>query len=389
MWSLSLNTSYSAIAPDVWDPLAGLENPFVSHGFLSALEESGCIGEETSWIPKPALLYRSGDSQPVAAAPAFLKRDSTGEYIFDYNWADAYHRSLALPYYPKLQVAVPYSPVPGPRILLHPNLSEEERFEASQALLSGLLQVVEQNELSSLHLTFTQEHEALTACQKLPFLHRLGEQYHWFNRDYDSFDDFLDRLSSRKRKAIRRERRIANGHPVSYHVVDGTQASAEQWDDFYRMYRTTAEQKWGRPYLNREFFRKLCERLGDQVVLFLVRKEPEGRWIAGAWNLRGKDTLFGRNWGCLESFDMLHFEVCYYRAIEYAIAHGLSKVEAGAQGFHKIQRGYEPVAIHSVHYLREPKFAKAVADFLREERAEERHRLIALQELTPFRREAL
>ncbi len=387
MWSLALGSSYSELNAEHWDQLAGEANPFVSHGFLSALEDSGCIGGETSWLPRPALLFRSGESEPVAAAPTFLKLDSTGEYIFDYNWADAYQRSLGLSYYPKLQVAVPFSPVPGPRLLLHPKLEPAERLEASKALLGGLLQVTDQNELSSLHLTFTLENEASLACDGLPFLHRLGEQYHWFNRGYGSFDDFLATLSSRKRKAIKRERRIAASHPVSYHRFEGEEITDEHWDIFYRMYRTTAEQKWGRPYLNRDFFGKLSRRLGSRVVLFLVRKEPQGSWMAGAWNLRGEDTLYGRNWGCLESFDMLHFEVCYYRAIEYAIERGLSKVEAGAQGFHKIQRGYEPVGIHSAHYIRDPGFAQAVSNFLQQERAEELQRLSCLQEMTPFRKE--
>lgn len=273
-------------------------------------------------------------------------------------------------------------------MLTDPALDHSTTQQARAALLEGFLQLAEGQDLSSVHLTFGREDEVGLACRELCYMHRLGEQYHWSNDRYDSFESFLASLSSRKRKTIRRERRIAQSHPVSFHTVHGTEATVEQWDAMYRMYIRTARQKWGQPYLNREFFRLLAQRLGDSVVLFLVRREPEGGWIAGAWNLRGNDALFGRNWGCLEDFDMLHFEVCYYRAIDYAIAHRLARVEAGAQGFHKIQRGYRPVAVHSAHYLREPAFAAIIADYLKAERAEERERLALLQEMTPFRKAA-
>lgn len=347
------------------------------------------MGQGTAWLPFPALLSRE-DGEPIAAAPAYIKLDSSGEYVFDYGWADAYDRlySGSKAYYPKLQVAVPFTPVPGPRLLVHPGLQPEVARQARLALLAGCLQVAQSQELSSVHITFAQQAEVELACRELSYLHRLGEQYHWNNDGYGCFEDFLASLSSRKRKAIRRERKVAQSHPLSHHLISGDQASAEHLDAMFAMYMRTARQKWGRPYLNREFFHLLARRLGERMLLFLARREPEGVWVAGAWNLRGKDALYGRNWGCLESFDMLHFEVCYYRAIEYAIAQGLQRVEAGAQGFHKIQRGYRPVAVHSAHYLREPAFAAIIANHLEAERQEEQERLAALQELTPFRKAA-
>lgn len=388
-WQLEFRRSVSDIEPALWDRLAGPDNPFLSHGFLSALEDSGCVGPGTGWLPFPALL-RQG-SRVVGAAPAYIKLDSSGEYVFDYGWADAYERLYggAKPYYPKLQIAVPFTPVPGPRLLLDPALDPDLAAEARTALLTGCLRIAEGQELSSVHMTFAQEDEVLTACRQLGYLHRMGEQYHWQNEGYDSFESFLANLSSRKRKAIRRERKIAQSHPLSHHLIRGDQATEDQLDAMFAMYTRTSRQKWGRPYLNQEFFRLLAQRLGERLVLFLARREPEGAYVAGAWNLRGKEALFGRNWGCLETFDMLHFEVCYYRAIEYAIAHGLRRVEAGAQGFHKIQRGYRPVAVHSAHFLREPRFAAIIADYLKAERQEETERLAALEELVPFRKVAL
>lgn len=389
-WQLTLHPSFSAIEPAEWDRLAGESNPFLRHGFFSSLEDSGCIGPGTPWLPAP-LLLRAEEGRLVAAAPAFVKLDSSGEYIFDYGWADAYERLYggSRSYYPKLQVAVPFTPVPGPRLLVDPDLPPPQRQRLRSALLHGLRQVAQEQDMSSVHITFAPESEVALACEgdlSPRFLPRLGEQYHWLNDSYADFEGFLASLSSRKRKAIRRERRIAQAHPVSFHTVLGHQADAEQWDAMYALYTRTARSKWGRPYLNRQFFRLLAQRLGEQVVLFLVRREPEGKWVAGAWNLRGQDTLFGRNWGCSEELPMLHFEVCYYGAIEYAIAHKLRRVEAGAQGLHKIQRGYRPVAVHSAHLLREPGFAAIVADYLEEERQQEHHRLQVLETLTPFRK---
>lgn len=385
---LELRHSFTQVKPDEWNLLAGEENPFLSHAFFLALEESGCIGAGTSWLPSPALL-RDSKGTLLAAAPVFIKLDSTGEYVFDYAWADAYQRLFgsAKPYYPKFQIAVPFTPVPGPRLLVHPELSTQAAEHARQTLLEGLTQEAFDRGYSSVHMTFAPESDVQLACQKLSYQHRLGEQYHWFNDSYESFDAFLDSLCSRKRKAIRRERRVAQGHPISFHTVLGHEATEAHWEALAAMYLKTARAKWGRPYLNLEFFRLLGRHLGPRVVLFLVRKEPNGAWIAGAWNLRGEKALFGRNWGCLESFDMLHFEVCYYRAIEYAIAQKLERVEAGAQGLHKIQRGYRPQAVHSAHLLTEPVFATLVNDFLVEERHQQRARLQALETLTPFRQE--
>lgn len=345
---------------------------------MLALEESGCIGGASGWLPFPALLRQ--EKEILGVAPSFLKLHSKGEYIFDYGWADAYPRVVGpeRDYYPKIQVAVPFTPVPGPRLLVDPNRGDPG--QSRSALKSALIQMVQELNLSSAHITFCQPQEAEPSSGYLP---RLGEQYHWFNQDYQNFDDFLARLTSRKRKAIKRERRAVAELPLTIHTLHGDQVTAEQWEAFYKMYLNTSMRKWGQPYLNLEFFQSLGKRLGDRVVLFLV--EREGRWIAGAWNLRGREALFGRNWGCLEHHEFLHFEVCYYRAIEYAIEQGLARVEAGAQGTHKIPRGYQPVLVHSLHHLGDPVFHRVISDHLEEERDIVRQRQIQLRELLPYR----
>lgn len=348
---------------------------------MLSLEESGCVGGQTGWLPLPALLRK--EQEVVGAAPAFLKLHSKGEYIFDYGWADAYPRLMGPDkgYYPKLQVAVPFTPVPGPRLLVDESRGEPDACR--KALKSALLQMVDQLSISSAHITFCEPSEIADSPGYLP---RLGEQYHWFNDDYQSFEDFLARLTSRKRKGIKRERRAVAELGLTIHTLHGDGISHEQWEAFYRMYLNTSMRKWGQPYLNLDFFRLLGQRLGPRVVLFLV--EREGRWIAGAWNLKGKKALFGRNWGCLEHHEFLHFEVCYYRAIEYAIEHGMARVEAGAQGTHKIPRGYQPVLIHSLHHLADPLFRRVIADHLEQEKEHILERHTRLQELLPYRSSA-
>lgn len=386
-YTLEVARSFRDISATDWDRCAGPENPFISYAFLSALEDSGCIGRGTGWIPLPVLLREPSSQRICAAAPSFVKLDSRGEYIFDYAWAEAYDRLLGgrNSYYPKIQVAVPFTPVPGPRLLVSPELDESRRIAAQKALLGGLRQLVEDNEFSSVHVTFCSAQESRTAQQDAAFLPRLGEQFHWFNNNYSTFEEFLGALSSRKRKAIKKERRVANSHGLELRKFHGPQMSAKRWDEFFALYESTSLRKWGQPYLNREFFSLLAERLGDRVVLFLAL-DSDDTVSAGAWNLQGTDALYGRNWGSREHFDMLHFEVCYYRAIEYAIEVGLQRVEAGAQGLHKVQRGYQPVGIHSVHFLRDPQFSDLVSDHLRMERAEELQRLDAISEMVPFRK---
>ncbi len=388
-WELHFAPGVSGVPREQWDLCAGEVNPFVGHDFLSALEDSGCVGRSTGWIPYPALLRRRGTDELIACAPLYIKLHSRGEYIFDYQWAHAYHSAPHRPpeYYPKLQVAVPFTPVPGPRLLVRPDLSEAERLEARRALLQGLLQAAEQLDFSSVHLTYCGPEE-VEAARGLPqYQLRLDEQYHWFRDGDGSFDAFLDRLTSRRRKTIRRERRKVAAHPLRIETVTGDQATEAQWDALYEMYRKTCLEKWGAPYLNRAFFRNLAERMGPKVVLFLVSAN-DGRPVASAWNVQGSEALFGRNWGCIEEFDLLHFEVCYYRPIDYALEHRLERVEAGAQGMHKIPRGYRPVPVYSLHSLRDPNFSALLRDHLAEERREMTLRFEELTEALPFSRNA-
>lgn len=340
----------AALDPDAWDSVAGT-HPFVSHAFLGALEDSGSVGPGTGWTPAP-LLVEDG-AKLVAAAPAYLKTHSQGEYVFDHVWADAWERAGG-DYYPKLQVAVPFTPVPGPRLL----------GSRPQQLLAGLEAVAEQNGLSSAHITFVEEPDAGEA-ERRGWLIRHGVQYHWLNRGYRDFGDFLDSLSSRKRKAIRKERAAA-AEGLEIRALRGTQIGPSDWDAMWAFYQDTGSRKWGHPYLTRRFFDLIGERLGDKVLLFLACRGRQP--IAGALNIIGPDSLYGRYWGCLEDVRFLHFELSYYQAIEWAIANGLQSVQAGAQGEHKLARGYEPVITRSAHFLPDGRFRRAVEQFLDEER---------------------
>lgn len=360
-----------------WDACAGDANPFLSHAFLAALETSGCCTGETGWLPLHAVLEDAG-GRLVAAAPLYAKGHSYGEYVFDHAWADAYERAGGA-YYPKLQVAVPFTPVPGPRLLIHPDAPAG----TEDALIRFLESFTRQQGLSSLHVTFPTEAQ----WQRLGaagWLLRTGQQYHWHNRGYAGFDDFLADLASRKRKAIRKERSAVGEAGVEISCLTGGAITPAHWDTFYRFYLDTGERKWGVPYLNRAFFQRLGETLGERVVLFLAQQA--GRCVGGALNLRGADTLYGRYWGCVEDYRFLHFECCYYQAIDYAIAHGLQRVEAGAQGDHKIQRGYLPVRTYSAHYVRDPHFRRILRDHLAHERDLVDHALDVLGEASPFRK---
>jgi predicted N-acyltransferase len=351
-----------------WDRLAA-HNPFVSHAFLSALEDSGSVGRGTGWTPAP-ILIEDGASHLVSAAPAYLKTHSQGEYVFDHGWADAWERAGGR-YYPKLQVAVPFTPVPGPRLL----------GARPQQLLAAIESVTTQNEMSSAHITFVDEAGASAAGAR-NWLIRHGIQYHWFNRGYSSFDDFLAALTSRKRKALRKERAEAR-EGVEFRALRGAEIGRAEWDAMWAFYQDTGSRKWGRPYLTREFFDLVSARMGDQVLLFLAFRGSQP--IAGALNFVGSDTLYGRYWGCSEEVPFLHFELCYYQAIEWAIDHGLAAVEAGAQGEHKIGRGYEPVITRSVHLIPNKSFRDAVADFLETERAAIANEVEWLRQDLPYR----
>ena len=355
-----------------WDALAGDGDPFLSHAFLAALESSGSVGPGTGWSAVP-LLVDGPDDIPAGAAPAYLKTHSQGEYVFDHGWADGLERAGGQ-YYPKLQIAVPFTPVPGRRLL----------GSQPQHLLAAAEAVVRQNGLSSAHATFVADAE-LAEYEQRGWLIRSGIQYHWHNRGYASFDDFLGRLASRKRKAVRKEREAARAG-LDFAALCGSQIEPGHWDAMWHFYQDTGARKWGQPYLTRAFFDTIGETMSDRVLLlFAVR---DGQPVAGALNLIGRETLYGRYWGANEELPFLHFELCYYQAIEWAIAHGLSSVQAGAQGEHKLARGYAPVVTHSAHFIADPGFRRAVAGFLSGERAAIAHELALLREALPYRSDA-
>ncbi len=364
-----------------WDACAAtLEyqaNPFVSYDFLDILEESGCAVERTGWGPRHISI--EDEAGAIAAVmPLYLKSHSQGEYIFDHAWADAYERAGGA-YYPKLQCASPFSPVTGPRMLVRQDV---DRDAARRVLLGGALSVCERAHASSLHVTFpSQDDWRFMGEQGL--LQRQNQQYHWRNAGYASFEDFLAALSSGRRKTIRRERRDALAQ-VEVVGLTGADLTEAHWDAFFRFYLDTGARKWGRPYLNRRFFSLLGERMADRVLLLLARRN--GRWVAGALNLIGADCLYGRNWGCAEDIPFLHFELCYYQAIEHAIRLGLARVEAGAQGEHKIARGYLPSPVYSAHWIADPALRAPVARFLEQERAAMTEQMEWLEEeYSPFR----
>ena len=366
----------SEVDADGWDACVGGRNPFVSHAFLNALEESGSVTARTGWQPQH-LVVEDENGDVAACAPLYLKSHSYGEYVFDWGWADAWERAGGS-YYPKLQSAVPFTPATGPRLLIREGAPDK----LHDILLSAMVQLARQHEVSSLHITFPPK-EQWDRMGAAGFLKRTGKQFHWENRGYESFDDFLGRLASRKRKAIRKERREVEDQGVRLRALGGDEITPGHWDAFYHFYIDTIDRKWGRPYLNREFFAILGETLSELAVM--VVGEEDGDLICGALNLKGEDTLYGRNWGCSKDIRFLHFEACYYQAIDYAIEHGLRWVEAGAQGPHKIQRGYLPREIYSAHYIDDPNFANAVKDFVEREAREVDYEIAGLMQYSPYR----
>ena len=358
-----------------WDACVGPDQPFLRHAFLAALEDSGSASQRTGWLPLHLVAESGGEL--IGCAPMYLKSHSYGEYVFDWGWASAYERAGGT-YYPKLQVAVPFTPVPGPRLLVRPG----QGGTARATLAHGLVSAAEQLRVSSLHVTFCREDEwhELGAAG---LLKRQGVQYHWHNRGYRAFDDFLASLKHSRRKTIRKERARVAEQGLSIEVLTGDALTPDIWDAFYPFYRSTVDKRWGGAYLSKRFFTRLGETMPEQVVLMLARHA--GRYVAGALNLIGEDTLYGRIWGCRGQFEFLHFEACYYQAIEFAIERGLARVEAGAQGPHKLQRGYEPVLTYSAHWIRDPGFRVAVERFLAEERAEMACEMEQLLDLLPYR----
>ena len=354
------------------------DNPFVTHDFLSSLEESGAATARTGWLGRH-LLVEDENGAVLAAMPAYLKSHSRGEYVFDHGWAEAFERAGGS-YYPKLQVAVPFTPVTGPRLLLRRGPSA---LAAREALVAGALEIVKRERVSSLHVTFPTEAE-WNYLTGLGFLARNDRQFHWLNDGYKTFDDFLSALSSRKRKVIKRERREAfNG--VEILRLTGSDLTESAWDAFFAFYMDTGSRKWGTPYLNRAFFSIVGEKMRARIVLVMAKRA--GRFIAGALNFLGSQAIYGRYWGAIEQRPFLHFEVCYYQAIEYAIERGLKVVEAGAQGAHKILRGYRPVTTYSAHYIAHPALRRAVADYLQNERAYVAAEAEELSAALPFRNE--
>ncbi|MDP8920818.1 MAG: GNAT family N-acetyltransferase [Pseudomonadota bacterium] len=352
-------------------------NPFVSHAFLSALEESGCVGPKAGWSPVHILVEDEAGTL-LGAAPCYLKSHSMGEYVFDHAWADAYTRAGGR-YYPKLQVAVPFTPATGPRLLV-PNGSQADPVRSY--LIAGLRALRDQTGASSIHATFLQDAD-LKALTSEEFLQRDDQQFHWFNEGYKGFEDFLEALASRKRKAIRRERRDALANGISVEWLTGADITEAHWDAFFAFYMDTGSRKWGRPYLNRRFFSLIGERMADRVLLVMAKRN--GRYIAGAINFIGAKRLYGRNWGCIEDHPFLHFEVCYYQAIDFAIARGLDRVEAGAQGEHKLARGYKPVITSSAHDIADPSLRQAIQAYLDQERLYVSEAADELSGATPFK----
>lgn len=366
-----------------WDACAGIGNPFVRYAFLSSLEDSGSVTTESGWTPRH-IVIEDADGRICACAPLYLKTHSYGEYIFDWGWADAYERAGGR-YYPKLQCAVPFTPAPGPRLLVRVDIQGADRLRLKELLATGMARVADQLKVSSVHITFCEE-ETWRDIGRDDFLQRIGLQFHWHNHGYADFDAFLGALASRKRKAIKKERRKVADLGLDIRTLSGTDIQERHWDAFYEFYLATADKKWGQSYLHREFFSLLGARMADDIVLIMAFDGDEA--VAGALNLKGSDCLYGRNWGSLETHKFLHFECCYYRAIEYAIDHGLARVEAGAQGPHKVQRGYLPTPTYSLHYLRDPGFQHAVADFLaREQPAVEREMREVAAEYSPYRQD--
>ena len=381
-WDSLANPGWSASKPSTPDGCASAKsvyNPCVSHCFLHILEESECATIETGWLGQHLLLEDS-NGNVLGAAPCYLKNHSQGEYVFDYGWADAFERAGGR-YYPKLQLSVPFTPVTGRRLFLSPDL---DTATGIRALAGGIAQLTGKIRASSAHITFLTEQE-WKELGKIGFLLRQDCQFHWENAGYANFTDFLDNLASRKRKAIRKERREALRDDITIELISGSEISESHWDAFFCFYMDTGNRKWGHPYLNRQFFSLLGERMGNDVLLIMAKRN--GEYIAGALNLIGSETLYGRYWGCIEDHPYLHFEICYYQAIEYAINKGIARVEAGAQGSHKLARGYMPTTTYSAHWIANEGLRDAVGNYLIKERnivSQETH---ALREQGPFRQE--
>ncbi|WP_160004321.1 GNAT family N-acetyltransferase [Rhizobium sp. 18055] len=384
--SIRIEQSFTAISPDNWSQLSGASrsggtlayNPFVSHAYLSSLEESGSATAETGWLGHHMLL-ETNDGRLVGALPGYLKNHSQGEYVFDHGWADAFERAGGR-YYPKLQCSIPFTPATGPRLLVADGY---ERLPVQDAMAESLKEVVRRLGVSSAHITFVPGEE-VGVLETEGYLHRTDQQFHFINDGYANHEAFLETLASRKRKALRKERRAALENGISIDWLTGSDLTEEVWDQFFTFYMDTGSRKWGRPYLTRKFYSLIGERMPEDILLVMARHN--GRYVAGAINFIGGETLYGRHWGCIEDHPFLHFEVCYHQAIDFALAKGLKRVEAGAQGEHKLARGYLPVTTHSAHYVAHAGLRRAIGDYLERERDDVEHMNEVLTEHSPFRK---
>ncbi|MGO8094398.1 GNAT family N-acetyltransferase [Rhizobium leguminosarum] len=384
--SIRVERSFTAISPESWSRLSGASktcatiayNPFVSHAFLSSLEESGSADAETGWLGHH-LLLETERGELIGALPGYLKNHSQGEYVFDHGWADAFERAGGR-YYPKLQCSIPFTPATGPRLLVAEGL---QRLPIQSAIAESLKEVVRRLGISSAHITFVPDEE-IGVFEMDGYLHRTHQQFHFINDGYANHEDFLETLASRKRKALRKERRAALENGISIDWLTGRDLTEHIWDQFFKFYMDTGGRKWGRPYLTRKFYSLIGERMADDILLVMAKRD--GRYIAGAINFIGGDTLYGRHWGCIEDHPFLHFEVCYHQAIDFALSKGLKRVEAGAQGEHKLARGYLPVTTHSAHYVAHAGLRRAIGDYLARERADVEQMSELLTEHSPFRK---
>ena len=385
--TIRVEQSLSAISSQSWSRLSGASrdashgtpyNPFISHAFLSALEESGSATAKTGWLGHH-LLLEDDKGDLIGAVPGYLKNHSQGEYVFDHGWADAFERAGGR-YYPKLQCSVPFTPATGPRLLVSAGY---DKPSTELTLAAGLQEVTRQLGVSSAHVTFVAESQ-LAAFEEAEYLHRTDKQFHFLNQGYADHEAFLETLASRKRKALKKERRAALENGITIDWLTGKDLTEAIWDQFYEFYMDTGGRKWGRPYLTRQFYSLIGERMADDILLVMAKRD--GHYIAGAINFIGGDALYGRHWGCIEDHPFLHFEVCYHQAIDFALSKGLQRVEAGAQGEHKLARGYLPVTTHSMHYIAHPGLRRAVADYLERERQEVEYMNDYLQEHSPFRK---
>ncbi|MGF6171796.1 GNAT family N-acetyltransferase [Ensifer sp. 4252] len=384
--TIRIEQSFSAIPAARWNMLSGatkgpcgtVYNPFVSHAYLSALEESGSATAKTGWLGQH-LLMEGADGRLLGALVCYLKNHSQGEYVFDHGWADAFERAGGR-YYPKLQGSIPFTPATGPRLL---TVSSQDGSPVQDGLAAGLKELTRRHDASSAHVTFVRDVE-IPVFERAGFLHRTDQQFHFLNEGYGTHGEFLETLASRKRKALKKERRAALENGITIDWLTGSDLTEAIWDQFFTFYMDTGSRKWGRPYLTRAFYSLIGERMADDIVLVMARRN--GRYIAGAINFIGGDALYGRHWGCIEEHPFLHFEVCYHQAIDFAIAKGLKRVEAGAQGEHKLARGYMPVTTHSAHYISHPGLARAVSDYLVRERRDVEETAEFLAEHGPFRK---